>query len=263
MAYVIIVNENLRLHATGAESNNGKDLKAMSKRTLTMMVAMLTALLIATTGTLAYLTDTDGAVNVMTIGNVDIEQLEYERVENGDTPDKIQEFTQNKPLLPAVYQAGNVEWGDQQSWGQLESEAGNPAPGSNQLFGDSVQNVVDKFVFVENTGKTPTYVRTWFAFEQGDLTADEFEKLIITNRDTDHWSWETVAADVVIDGNKYVVAVATYTGNSGARQHHLPQPSAVLSASHRYQRGSESSGRQRYRRLRSADLLSGHSGHRL
>lgn len=228
---VIIVNGNLRLHATGAGSNNGKDLKAMSKRTLTMMVAMLAALLIATTGTLAYLTDTDGAVNVMTIGNVDIEQLEYERVEdeNGDwistgeedkygyTPDEIQEFTQNKPLLPAVYQDGKEKWDDrvdghQQSWGQLESEAGNPAPGSNQLFDDSVQNVVDKFVFVENTGKTPTYVRTWFAFEQGDLTADEYETLIHTNGDKDHWSWETVGTDVEIDGNKYVVAVATYMG---------------------------------------------------
>lgn len=201
----------------------------MSKRTLTMIVTMLAALLIATTGTLAYLTDTDGAVNVMTIGNVDIEQLEYERVvdENGDwisagendeygyTPDKIQEFTQNKPLLPAVYQDGDVKWDDrvndhQQSWGQLESEAGNPAPGFNQLYDDSVQNTVDKFVFAENTGKTDAYVRTWFAFEQGDLTAEEFKALIHTNANEEHWKWETVAADVEIAGGKYVVAVATY-----------------------------------------------------
>ena len=35
------------------------------------------------TGTLAYLTDTDEDVNVMTLGNVDIEQIEQQRGEVG------------------------------------------------------------------------------------------------------------------------------------------------------------------------------------
>ena len=76
----------------------------MSKRTLTLIVAMVAALLIATTGTLAYLTDTDGAVNVMTIGNVDIEQNEEQRVE-GTT--QLEEFEQFKPFLPEVDECGD------------------------------------------------------------------------------------------------------------------------------------------------------------
>jgi hypothetical protein len=34
----------------------------------------------------------------------------------------------------------------------------------------------------------------------------------MTNTNANHWSWETVATDVVIDGNVYVVKCATYLG---------------------------------------------------
>ena len=62
----------------------------------------LSGVLVAATavgGTLAYLMSTDSDVNVMTLGNVKIEQVEYERDVNGD----LTEFTQTKPALPAVY----------------------------------------------------------------------------------------------------------------------------------------------------------------
>ena len=62
-------------------------------------------------GTVAYLKDDDSDVNVMTLGNVKIEQHEYERVvdANGDyatdtidgvTSYVLKDFTQGKPLLP-------------------------------------------------------------------------------------------------------------------------------------------------------------------
>ena len=183
-------------------------------------------------GTFAYLTGEDEDVNVMTLGNVKIEQHTYERVvENGawvsigDTdkygyiPDEFQEFTQAKPLYPAVFADGVIKWDDrngsqdasgatshQQSWGQIK------APGSNQLFDDSVKNAQDKFVFVENTGKTDAYVRTVFAFEQGSIAADTFSDVIMTNTNVNHWSWETNATDVEIGGNEYVIRTATYLG---------------------------------------------------
>ena len=50
----------------------------MSKRTLLMLVALIASLALVATGTLAYLTDTDSDVNVMTLGNVAIKQLEKE-----------------------------------------------------------------------------------------------------------------------------------------------------------------------------------------
>lgn len=204
----------------------------MKKRTILTALCLILALLTGLTGTLAYLTDTESDVNVMTLGDVKIEQLEYERVtENGAwvsageadkygyTPDKVQPFTQGKPLYPAYFADGVIKWDDrngsenatgagshQQSWGQVN------APGSNQLFDDSVYGALDKFVFVRNTGKADAYVRTWFALEQGSVAAEDFNSVIKTNGDKNHWSWETVAADVVIDGNTYVIAAATYVG---------------------------------------------------
>ena len=196
------------------------------KKFLTLLLTVALTATLAITGTIAYLTDTDSEVNTMAMGNVDIEQLEYERVvENGAwvstgttdkygyTPDKLQKFeNNNKPLYPAVFADGGIKWDDriptgyQQSWGQIG------APGSNQLFDDSVKNAQDKFVFVENTGKSDAYVRTIFAFEQGSVEASDFESIIKTNGDADHWSWADTIPDVVIDNNKYVVAVATYLG---------------------------------------------------
>ncbi|MBQ4075226.1 MAG: hypothetical protein IJD39_08490 [Clostridia bacterium] len=194
------------------------------KKTVLLSIVMVLALSMAITGSIAYLSDTDSDVNVMTLGNVDIEQLEYQRVvENGAwvstgetdtysyTPDKLEGFKQAKPLYPAYFADGDIKWDDridshQQSWKQID------APGSNQLFDDSVKGAMDKFVFVKNTGASDAYVRTWFAFEQGSVAGDKFENIIKTNGDADHWAWKTVANDVEIGDNKYVVAYATYTG---------------------------------------------------
>lgn len=188
---------------------------------------------LAVDGTLAYLQDDDGAVNVMTVGKVRIEQLEYERAvdENGAwvstgeadkygyTPDLLQPYENYKPLYPAVFADGKIKWDDrngseaasgagsyQQSWGQIG------ASGSNQLFDDSVKNVLDHMVFVKNSGDNGAYIRTWFAFEQGSIAAEDYKNVVMTNTNGDHWSWKTVAADVAIDGNTYVVWCATYLG---------------------------------------------------
>lgn len=144
-------------------------------------------------GTMAYLTDEESNANVMTVGNVSIEQHEYERVVgadgnyekaiqkdnkgNGDfTPNygiteayKLQEFSQGKAALPAVYTnaKGTTDWDEfQQLWNQVG------APGSNDLFDDSMKNVIDKFVFVENTGKTDAYYRTIIAVESPEGCED-------------------------------------------------------------------------------------------
>ena len=203
------------------------------KRILAMVISVALVATMAITGSVAYLQAEDGAVNTMVMGNVDIEQLEYERVvedgawvstgetdKYGYTPDKIQPFTNGtKPLYPAVFADGDIKWDDrngsqatsgegshQQSWDQVG------ASGSSPLFDDSVKNVVDKFVFVKNTGKSDAYVRTWIALEQGSIAADNFHDVIMTNSDLDHWSWEVDDTGVVIDGNTYVVWCATYLG---------------------------------------------------
>lgn len=204
------------------------------KKIIALVLAFVLCIGATMAGTVAWLNYSDSDVNTMALGSVEIDQLEYERSVDADgnwipvtgtvdkygyTPDDVQEFTQDKPLYPAVFADGDIKWDDrngsqnasgsgshQQSWGEVG------ASGSNQLFDDSVKNVQDKFVFVKNTGKSDAYVRTLIAFEQGGVAADEFKNVIMTNTNVDHWAWETVAADVEIGGNKYLVKSATYLG---------------------------------------------------
>ena len=183
------------------------------KKYLLIALSMVLVAALSVAGTLAYLQfQTPTAVNVMTLGNVKIEQLEYERVvENGDyvnidtsnvdpnygytTTWKLQPFTQAKPALPAVYGNGTGIYGWDENH-QIYNQVG--APGSNALF-SGVGNVVDKFVFVKNTGKTDAYYRTVIAIEWPEIDNanidenelihinvtgnDRFEKLYDTNHD--------------------------------------------------------------------------------
>ncbi|MBR2054227.1 MAG: SipW-dependent-type signal peptide-containing protein, partial [Clostridia bacterium] len=150
------------------------------QRKLILILAVVMSIALAAGSTMAYLQDTDEDVNVMTLGTVYINQLEYERVpedghertndawvSTGETdkygyvPDEIRLFTQDKPLYPAVFADGVIKWDDrlannraadehQQSWADVKGEKVTGAPGSFQLFDDSVKNVIDKFVFVEH-----------------------------------------------------------------------------------------------------------------
>lgn len=79
------------------------------------MLALLLVLVLiaaATVGSsLAYLTDPDDDMNVMTIGKVKVDQLEFERIdrETANQNATVQEFHDNKPLLPAVDDK-NFDW---------------------------------------------------------------------------------------------------------------------------------------------------------
>lgn len=224
----------------------------MKKKILAIAIAAIMLVTAIASVSLAYMTDTDEQTNVMTVGKVEIDQLEYERVlvdsdndgimewvstEATDTygyiPDEIQPFSQDKPLYPVVCLdtlgtngEGNMKWDDrvsghQQSWAQVG------APGSNQLFDDSCKNVIDKFVFVKNTGKSDCYVRTLFAFEQGDLTAAEFDEMVGINVNP-QWEGGIVATDVKIEGNTYAIICYTYRGpNKNTAQGGILKPDEV------------------------------------
>ncbi|MBQ6803584.1 MAG: hypothetical protein IJP04_02905, partial [Clostridia bacterium] len=204
------------------------------KRTALIAVVMVLALSMAISGTIAYLTDTDSDVNVMTLGNVKIDQVEYQRVVDEDgkwvstgeadkygfTPEKVEEFTNHQPLYPAYFADGKIMWDDRatadgkdhyQSWAQVG------APGASKLFDDSVKGVLDKFVFVKNEGSSDAFVRTWFAFEQGDLSDERFDEIIGINYNGTHWKWNLdVASQVELDGSKYFIMNAVYVGSTDA-----------------------------------------------
>ena len=175
-----------------------------------LLVLALTAA-ISIGATLAYLTDTDEDVNVMTLGKVKIDQLEYERVDTETTDDdaKVQEFHDNKPLIPAVtdkdfnYTPGTsyVDW----------EQIGKDGYTSKIWDPSKINNEVDKMVFVKNKGDYDAYVRSVFAFEAGKYTTlDEFQKMVHLNLNETDWTWEWTKTPVTIGESTYFVATATY-----------------------------------------------------
>jgi len=187
-----------------------------------LSIALVVVLLagIAVSGTMAYLQDTDSDVNVMTLGNVDIEQHEYERVvENGEykkgTVDEkesyiLQPFTQGKPLLPIVGDPSSPDGYQYAGWDDTTVRMSQvDSYGGMDVFAG--KNAQDKFVTVENTGRTNAYVRTIVAIEIGEVDA---EKLGTSHHNT--WTKNEVGT-IVVDGNTYFVYEYVYNGANGTR----------------------------------------------
>ena len=188
----------------------------MKKRIVTIaLVAALLATCFA--GTYAYLTDKDAATNTMTLGNVDIEQYEWQRTVNEDGTYATDEFdgkksyvleayVNDKPLYPIV--------GDPNEPGDSPAYAGwDETPvrmsqvysyGGMQVFAG--KNAQDKFVTVANKGKTDAYVRTLVAIEVGTANPGLVR---ISNHNT--WTRKDIGV-VAIDGNNYYVYEFVYAG---------------------------------------------------
>ncbi len=167
-------------------------------------------------GTIAYLKDTDEETNVMTLGNVDIVQVEQERVNFNDADEqhKLRGFTRDKPLYPAVYDGGSIPWAPEGEWVEANDQAW-------KVVADNA-NVVDKFVSVTNIGKSDAYVRTLFAIEVGeDKKADQYIHLVMNGdniKDGPTWQWNWLVDEngkdisAIIKGETYIFCEAVYTG---------------------------------------------------
>jgi len=120
------------------------------KKTLALCLTIAICATMALGGTLAYLTDTEEEVNIMTLGRVDIELHEKQRGDEG-----LENFQDGKPLLPIV---GDAQ-GDKDEYG-LPTAA----------------NYVDKIITVSNKAlSSDAWVRLLIAFPQGmdaDLAKD-------------------------------------------------------------------------------------------
>ncbi|MBR6799343.1 MAG: hypothetical protein IKM63_04650 [Firmicutes bacterium] len=172
----------------------------MKKKVLTTLSVVL-ILGLAALGILAYLQSEDSDVNVMTLGNVEIEQIEQERIDTtGEaTAENLREFTGNEdgeegkplyPLTPGYEQEGKDLW-------------------------NGTSNAVDKLVSVKNTGKSEAYVRTWFAFEMGTMNLDEWKTKVKLNINETDWIWAD-GSEKEIEGKKYFVTYAVYEDALGA-----------------------------------------------
>ena len=187
----------------------------MKKFIAWLLVLTLTAA-VSIGATLAYLTDTDEDVNVMTLGKVKIDQLEYERIddETANEDAKVQEFHDNKPLYPAVTGNGfDYTPGDTYvDWEQIGKDGY-----TDQIWNpENINNEQDKMVFIKNKGDYDAFVRTVFAFEAGNYTTlDQFKSMVHMNLNESDYAWEWVETPVEIPNEeggttKYFIATATY-----------------------------------------------------
>ena len=189
----------------------------MKKRILSICLIVSLLAIAIVGGTLAYFTDTAENANTMILGNVAIEQKEYQRATDNDgnyvtdtvdnmTSYKLTDYVDKKPLMPIV--------GSPASEGAAYPAAGWDSTtvrmsqvgsyGGMQVFAG--KNAQDKFVVVQNTGKSDAYVRTLVAIEVGTADPD----LIKVSH---HQTWKqngTITAE--INGINYCVVELVYAG---------------------------------------------------
>ena len=183
----------------------------MSKKKIISLCLVVCLLATAIGGTLAYFTDTEAVKNVMTMGNVDIEQIEQERSPAGG----LQPYTQNQTLLPM----GGYDW---------EEVTVN---GDSFLVLAS-ENALDKIVTVKNKGNSDAYVRTIVALEAGK-TEDEaksvWDKNLVVSYNYD--STQVICEDnnlfVQIGDSWFAIVVCTYVDAIAAGTESVPSLTGV------------------------------------
>jgi len=177
----------------------------MNKRKiLTLAMALCMVAILAIGGTLAYFTDSDADVNVMTTANLVIVQNETDR--DGDA------YVDGQTLLPAVYLDENGKpYNPTTGWegpkggktGDFDSTDGES---KMELYADSLNNEIDKIVSVTNGGTIDAYVRTIVLLEDNNSVSDN---LHIVYSDTD--VCERKMIDQVKVGDEYYEAwIFTY-----------------------------------------------------
>lgn len=216
------------------------------KKFIALLLTVVLTATVAVGGTLAYLQDTETDHNVMTLGNVQITQNEYQRKVGADgkyetkTIDGIKSYileeydNTGKALYPAIIPNGGtvngVKW-DYDKETRVRMTQVN-SWGTADVF--VTPNAMDKFVTVTNDGTSDAYVRTLIAFEAGTELADPAypdQSLIATEMraaeaaDNTNFNqpWTIASkAYMTIDDEQYLVYELLYTGanlNNGSFRH--------------------------------------------
>ncbi len=173
------------------------------KKILVLAMSLAMVAILAIGSTIAYFSDADKDVNVMTTANLKIVQNETER--DGS------EYVDGQALLPAVYfdKDGN-QHNPTATWQGPDggSQAGFTGPDGEDmaLYADSINNEIDKIVSVTNNGSIDAYVRTLVLLEDNDNVSDLIH---IVYSDTDVCAREIID-QVKVGDNNYEVWVFTY-----------------------------------------------------
>lgn len=179
-------------------------------RTWAMAVAIVMALTLSLSGTLAYLQDSDSAVNVMTLGNVNITLNEQQRVieNDGTWTTTLEGFEQGKTLYPIVgsAQSNNVNvtspYDDEITWALVDE--------------NTAHNYVDKIVTVTNDkGSSDAYVRVLFGFPADLDDAQSAANMMLhwnhsASTPSGMWTHKDCGVQIVEGGVKYNIYNYTY-----------------------------------------------------
>lgn len=190
-------------------------MKKIKWLTVALAVACLTA--VAVSSSLGDPTPNTQRLNIV--------QSELQR--SADGLSKVQD---NRMLLPGVYEelsTTDVTLKDRFSV-TTETETDKYTvevdfSATEKLY--DAANALDHIVVVTNTGNVTGYVRTWFAFEMGDLTETEFKNSVLLNKNTSDWDWGEFKYNVKINGENYAVICAEYKHDLEAKA--TTQPSLL------------------------------------
>lgn len=181
------------------------------RKIMMILLALSLACIVAVGSTMSYLTYTDADVNIMTVGNVKITQLEQKR--NGDT---LVDFTDHMNLVPIT--------DDNVSPFEIN--------GQNYQLLNPAKNAVDKIVTVKNEGTEAVFVRTLIAFEMlnnGDGTWSN--PLVDGNLKMNAINVTPTGVVFENSGTQYALYVCTYSAPLGSNQTTAPSLLQVYLAS--------------------------------
>ena len=117
----------------------------MKKKLIASVTCLCMLLVMLMSSTLAWFTDSEMSHNTMTVGNVEIKQVEI--------------FDATQKLFPAIIVNKDAE-------GNLIKDATLDLNGNQyNIWDNSINGEVNKTVYIKNTGDDPAYVRTVFAVE--------------------------------------------------------------------------------------------------
>ncbi len=166
------------------------------KKYLLMGLSFVLVAVLAIGGTLAYLTDRDSAVNVFTMGNVEIQLNE--------------DFEQGAELIPGkdIEKTPTItNTGDNDAWVWMTVAIPRALEGEDLVA--SADNIVHWNILGATLKGYNTTDRASKAVDAGYLTEDQLTDGKVADGDT----WTMVdAVEVTIDGEKYALNVLKYNG---------------------------------------------------
>lgn len=178
---------------------------------LCLFVALCLA---AVTGTVAYFTDSIAVQNEVKSGNLDIEQVEYERATDADGT-YLKGYTQKQAIYPCMNQVETEERPDV----TVATKDGDVS--ITAKLNQTIQGYVDKIVVSTNHGSLNAYIRTLVAVPTAFAEAVHLDWNLDKAEEPTGWvRGETFTAD--IHGVNHTIQYATYYTAIGPNESAAP-----------------------------------------